>query len=176
MESDVDRGGVRMEIGLRFSPTPPPVIYFFTFVCTTKVQGALFFFFFFSFLFFFGPSLFSFVFSLMVTVLTLHLLRGLMQVALKGATLETELTVTNTGSDAFDFQTALHSYFRCSDINKVGALGPFFFFSFFFCFVFPLPPPSFFGRNMSFWFFFFVWMVSAVTVSQLTSFRAYRNL
>lgn len=41
------------------------------------------------------------------------------------------MAVTNTGSDAFDFQAALHSYFRCSDINKVGdvcdMLNPFFF-------------------------------------------------
>ena len=46
----------------------------------------------------------------------------LAQVALNGATLETELAVTNTGSAAFDFQAALHSYFRCSDINKVGGI------------------------------------------------------
>lgn len=42
------------------------------------------------------------------------------QVALDGSTLTTELAVTNTGKEAFDFQAALHSYFRCSDINKVG--------------------------------------------------------
>lgn len=37
-------------------------------------------------------------------------------------TLQTELQVTNTGDSAFDFQAALHSYFSCSDINKVGCL------------------------------------------------------
>lgn len=47
------------------------------------------------------------------------------QVALNGATLETELAVTNTGSGPFDFQAALHSYFRCSDINKVHAMTSF---------------------------------------------------
>lgn len=41
-----------------------------------------------------------------------------LQVQLNGRTLETEVEVTNTGGDAFDFQAALHSYFRCSDINK----------------------------------------------------------
>lgn len=45
------------------------------------------------------------------------------QVALDGKTLQTELAVTNTGKEAFDFQAALHSYFRCSDINKVGRAG-----------------------------------------------------
>lgn len=44
---------------------------------------------------------------------------ALIQVALNGKTLETELSVTNTGSSDFEFQAALHSYFRCSDINKV---------------------------------------------------------
>ena len=44
--------------------------------------------------------------------------RLLVQIQLDGPTLATELEVTNTGGDAFDFQTALHSYFRCSDINK----------------------------------------------------------
>lgn len=43
---------------------------------------------------------------------------SVLQVQLNGRTLETEVEVTNTGGDAFDFQAALHSYFRCSDINK----------------------------------------------------------
>ncbi|CAM9346589.1 unnamed protein product [Ectocarpus sp. 13 AM-2016] len=46
------------------------------------------------------------------------------KVALDGTTLQTELTVTNTGSEDFDFQAALHSYFRCSDINKVTISSP----------------------------------------------------
>lgn len=42
--------------------------------------------------------------------------------------LQTELKVTNTGDSSFDFQAALHSYFSCSDINKVG------------CFFVPITP------------------------------------
>ncbi|CAN0177018.1 unnamed protein product [Ascophyllum nodosum] len=47
-----------------------------------------------------------------------HPFECMYKIQLDGPTLATELEVTNTGGDAFDFQTALHSYFRCSDINK----------------------------------------------------------
>ena len=40
------------------------------------------------------------------------------EVALSAASLDTKMTVTNTGSGAsFDFQAALHSYFDVSDIK-----------------------------------------------------------
>ncbi|CAM9113343.1 unnamed protein product, partial [Pylaiella littoralis] len=48
-----------------------------------------------------------------------HPFECMYKITLDGSTLETELAVTNTGPEAFDFQAALHSYFRCSDINKV---------------------------------------------------------
>eukprot|EP00752_Nemacystus_decipiens_P005186 g4706.t1 len=53
-----------------------------------------------------------------------HPFECLYKVALDGSTLATELTVTNTGEEAFNFQAALHSYFRCSDINKVTISSP----------------------------------------------------
>eukprot|EP00903_Cladosiphon_okamuranus_P015229 g14075.t1 len=53
-----------------------------------------------------------------------HPFECLYKVALDGSTLTTELAVTNTGEEAFDFQAALHSYFRCSDINKVTISSP----------------------------------------------------
>lgn len=34
-----------------------------------------------------------------------------------------ELTVTNTGKDSFDFEEALHTYFRVADVREVRVLG-----------------------------------------------------
>lgn len=48
------------------------------------------------------------------------------EVALSAASLDTKMTVTNTGSGAsFDFQAALHSYFDVSDINATSIAGSF---------------------------------------------------
>ncbi|KAH8058686.1 glucose-6-phosphate 1-epimerase [Aureococcus anophagefferens] len=48
------------------------------------------------------------------------------EVALSAASLDTKMTVTNTGSgDSFDFQAALHSYFDVSDINATSIAGSF---------------------------------------------------
>ena len=48
------------------------------------------------------------------------------EVALSAASLDTKMTVTNTGSGAsFDFQAALHSYFDVSDIDAVEIAGSF---------------------------------------------------
>ena len=40
-----------------------------------------------------------------------------------GKTLEMELTVTNTGSTAFRFEEALHTYFRVADVERVEVRG-----------------------------------------------------
>ena len=39
--------------------------------------------------------------------------------------LNTKLVVENKGTDAFDFQAALHSYFACSSLDKVEITGSF---------------------------------------------------
>ena len=44
---------------------------------------------------------------------------------LTGESLDTSMTVTNKGGDAFDFQAALHSYFDLSDISDVSVGGSF---------------------------------------------------
>ncbi|CAM9685089.1 unnamed protein product [Discosporangium mesarthrocarpum] len=45
-------------------------------------------------------------------------------VTLLNGKLSTDLTVKNTGDSPFNFQAALHSYFSCSDINKVTVKSP----------------------------------------------------
>jgi len=48
------------------------------------------------------------------------------KVSLNENSLDTKMTVTNTGADgAFDFQAALHSYFTCSSIDDLKIAGSF---------------------------------------------------
>ena len=46
-------------------------------------------------------------------------------VSLEADQLNTKLVVENKGSDEFDFQAALHSYFTCSSLDKLEITGSF---------------------------------------------------
>lgn len=52
-----------------------------------------------------------------------HRFQLIYTVELRSSELKTSLTISNTGSEPFDFTTLLHTYFRVSDINECSVTG-----------------------------------------------------
>ena len=52
-----------------------------------------------------------------------HEFKTVFSVSLHGEALRTDLRVINTGDQAFDFTTALHSYFEVAHVSKAKVRG-----------------------------------------------------